>query len=259
MNKTKNILICNDDGADASGLYALIEIARDLGNVIVVVPEFPQSGMSHSITISKPLRAKLKTKESDYEFYTVPGTPADCIKIALNRLCKTKPDIVVSGVNHGSNSAISVIYSGTMGAAIEAALYGIPAIGLSILDYSAKPDFSIVKEYGKKIITTVLENGLPHQVSLNVNFPVCDRNSFNGFKICKQTQGVWNEHFDTRIDPYGNNYYWLTGVFKNEEPNNTNTDEWALENNFASIVPIKPNLTDIETLNIIKKWNLENE
>lgn len=257
--KIINILVCNDDGADAPGLQALINMVLPLGNVKVVVPEQPQSGMSHSITISKPIRAKLKEQKQGYEFYTVPGTPADCIKIALNRLCETRPDIVVSGINHGSNSAISVIYSGTMGAAIEAALYGIPAIGFSVLDYSVNADFSLVEKYGTKIIETVLKNGLPHQVALNVNFPVVEEKNFKGIKVCRQTQGVWNEDFDTRIDPYGGKYYWLTGVFKNEEPDSKDTDEWALRNNYASIVPVKPDLTDFDTLNIINKWDLENE
>jgi 5'-nucleotidase len=255
----KNILVCNDDGADAKGLHALIEMVKPYGDVIVVVSETAQSGMSHSISISKPLRAVLRQEDIGYKFYTVAGTPVDCVKLALNQLCEVKPDIMVSGINHGSNAAISVVYSGTMGAAIEAALFGVPSIGFSLLDFSPNANFELVQKYGLSIFETVLKNGLPNQVALNVNFPVIDEKQFNGIKICRQTSGVWKEEFDVRVDPFGRKYYWLTGSFHNLEPLAEDTDEWALKNNFASVVPVLPNFTDSESMKLLKNMNLENE
>lgn len=259
LGTRKNILICNDDGVRAKGLSALIDMVRPYGNVLVVAPEIGQSGMSHSISISKPLRADLLEESEGLKIYSINGTPADCVKIAVNQLCEQKPDIMLSGINHGSNSAISLIYSGTMGAAVEAALLGIPSIGYSVEDHSPNADFSLVKKHGLKIFTSVLEHGLPHQVSLNVNFPVVSENDFNGIKICRQTRGVWDESFDERIDPFGGKYYWLTGSFKNEEAKAVDTDEWALKNNYASVVPVFPDYTEYNTIEIIKKWNIHHE
>ncbi len=252
MSKRKLILVSNDDGIDAKGLAELIEIVKPYGDVFVVAPETGQSGMSHSISILTPLRAKCYEKSEHLTRYAVNGTPVDCIKLGMNQLLDRKPDLVVSGINHGSNSAISVVYSGTMGAAIEAAFYGIPSIGFSLLNHSSNADFSVVKANAHKIIEDVLENGLPKQVALNINFPAISPDEFNGYKICKQTMGVWKEDFEKRTDPYGGNYYWLTGLFDNYEPENTESDEWALKNNYASIVPVKADLTEYNTIEILK-------
>lgn len=248
----KLIFVSNDDGVDAAGLKALINLVKPYGEVFVVAPETGQSGMSHSISLLKPLRVKTHLKENNLTVCSVPGTPVDCVKLALNQLLPRKPDIMVSGINHGSNSAISVIYSGTMGAAIESSLYGIPSIGFSLLDHSANADFKLAAKYSEKIFNAVLQNGLPVGISLNVNFPVVSEKDFKGIKVCKQTQGVWKEEFEKRKDPYGMDYYWLTGKFLNFEPDNENTDEYALNNNYASVVPVRADLTDYDMINKLK-------
>ncbi len=253
MKDRKLILVSNDDGVDANGLENLINMVLPFGDVIVVAPEKGQSGMSHSISLLGPLRTRKIKTTKELSIVAVSGTPVDCVKLAINQLVPRFPDLMVSGINHGSNSAISVIYSGTMGAAIEASLYGIPSIGFSVLDHSHDADFRLVVKHGPKIIKDVLENGLPDQVALNVNFPVIDDNDFKGFKICKQTTGVWKEEFIKRVDPYGGDYYWLTGEFLNFEPENEESDEWALAHNYASIVPVKIDFTEYNTINELKK------
>ncbi len=253
MKDRKLILVSNDDGVDARGLENLINMVLPYGDVFVVAPEKGQSGMSHSISLLEPLRTRKIKIGTELSIIAVSGTPVDCVKLAINQLLPRKPDLMVSGINHGSNSAISVIYSGTMGAAIETSLYGIPSIGFSVLDHSKDADFSLVVKHGTKIIEDVLENGLPPQVSLNVNFPVTDEKNYRGFKICKQTTGVWKEEFDKRTDPYGGDYYWLTGDFHNFEPGNEESDEWALANNYASVVPVKIDFTEYNTINELKK------
>ncbi len=250
------ILVSNDDGIDAKGLKNLIDMVTPLGDVFIVAPERGQSGMSHSISLLKPLRVRYLKKSEELTICAIPGTPVDCVKLGINRLLPRRPDIVVSGINHGSNSAISVIYSGTMGAAIEASLYGIPSIGFSVLDHKPDANFSLAVKHGARLITKVIEEGLPYQVSLNVNFPVIDYKDFKGFRICKQTTGVWKEDFEKRVDPYGGDYYWLTGSFHDDEPDNQETDEWALRNNYASIVPIKIDFTEYNTINKLKNWNI---
>ncbi len=253
MKGRKLILISNDDGIDARGLKSLIEMVKPFGDIFVVAPEQGQSGMSHSISLLEPLRTITVNSSDGVEIVSVKGTPVDCVKLALNQLLPRNPDLMVSGINHGSNSAISVIYSGTMGAAIESSLYGIPSIGFSVLDHKKTADFSIAIKYGRKVVEDVLENGLPEQVALNVNFPVVSEADFKGFKICKQTTGVWKEEFIKRTDPYGGDYYWLTGDFNNFEPNNEESDEWALNHNYASIVPVKIDFTEYKTINELKK------
>lgn len=253
VEERKMILVSNDDGVDARGLLNLIEMVRPYGDVYVVAPERGQSGMSHSISLLEPIRTKKIKQTKELSIVSVPGTPVDCVKLAINQLLPRKADLMVSGINHGSNSAISVIYSGTMGAAIEASLYGIPAIGFSVLDHSTNADFSLALKHGPRIIEDVLQNGLPNQVCLNVNFPVVSEKDFKGFKVCKQTTGVWKEEFEKRIDPYGGEYYWLTGNFHNFEPTNEESDEWALVNNYASIVPVKIDFTEYNTVTELKK------
>ncbi|HOZ30730.1 MAG TPA: 5'/3'-nucleotidase SurE [Bacteroidales bacterium] len=253
MKNRKLILISNDDGIDARGLQSLIEMVKPYGDLYVVAPEQGQSGMSHSISLLEPLRTKKVKTEKNIEIISVKGTPVDCVKLAINQLLPRKPDLMVSGINHGSNSAISIIYSGTMGAAIEASLYGIPSIGFSVLDHKKTADFNLAVKYGRKVVEDVLENGLPEQVALNVNFPVVAESDFKGFKVCKQTTGVWKEEFERRTDPYGGDYFWLTGDFNNFEPENIEADEWALANNYASIVPVKIDFTEYKTLNELKK------
>jgi len=253
------ILISNDDGYRAKGLEALIQMAKPLGRVVVVAPSEGRSGMSHAITIKDPLRIRRQKRTDDVELYSVNGTPVDCIKLAMSQVLKTTPDIILSGVNHGSNSSVSVFYSGTMGAAIEGCLYGIPSIGFSLLDFMPDADFTGAVEYGKPIIESVLANGLKRGVCLNVNFPAIPAEEIKGVRVCRQNMGTWREEFDKRTDPRGIDYYWLTGYFHNEEPEATDTDEYALANGYVSVVPIRADLTDmaeVETLS--KSFNLDN-
>jgi 5'-nucleotidase len=250
------ILVTNDDGFRATGIGALIEMVKPFGRVVVVAPEEGNSGMSHAITIKTPLRIKKRSRADDVELYTVNGTPVDCVKLAMNQLFKNNPDLIVSGINHGSNSSVSIFYSGTMAATIEGSLYNIPSIGFSLLDYGSNPDFSSAIEFGKTIVQSVLENGISKGTCLNVNFPVLPNNEIKGIKICRQNSGIWKEEFDKRTDPRGKEYYWLTGYFHNNEPEADDTDEWALANGYISIVPISTDLTAYKDIDRLNQWNI---
>ncbi|MDI3526861.1 MAG: 5/3-nucleotidase [Tenuifilum sp.] len=252
------ILVTNDDGYKAAGIKALVEMVKPFGRVVVVAPEEAQSGMSHAITIKTPLRLSEKSSEDDVSFYTVNGTPVDCVKLAMSQLfSKRLPDLVVSGINHGSNSSISIIYSGTMAAAVEGCLYGVPSIGFSLLDYSEFPDFSGAIEYGRVIVDRVLTEGLSAGCCLNVNVPVLPLNSIKGIRFARQNRGTWREEFEKRTDPRGEDYYWLTGYFHNDEPNATDTDEYWLKEGYVSVVPIQIDLTNYKELQRLKSWSLE--
>lgn len=258
MSESQNkplILVTNDDGVEAKGLQAMIEAIRPLGSVVVVAPADPQSGMSHAITVKVPLRITKLRDEEDLTVYRCYGTPVDCVKMALNHLLPKKPDLLLSGINHGSNSAASVFYSGTMGAALEGCINEIMSIGYSLLNLDHDADFSTAQYYVDIITRMVLKNGLPKTVCLNVNIPDVAREKITGIKICRQNKGFWREEFDQRIDPAGKHYFWLTGVFHNTEPQATDTDEWALNNNFVSVVPLKTDLTCHDSLNVLNTWN----
>jgi 5'-nucleotidase len=258
MNMPNNkplILISNDDGYQAKGLAALIKVAKTYGKVVVVAPEKGESGMSHAITMKHPLRITKHIKEADFELYSVNGTPVDSVKIGLNQILDRKPDLILSGINHGSNASISVIYSGTLGAAREGCLNGVPSIGFSLLNHDKDADFSSVVHFLPQIISNVLENGLADQSFLNVNVPDVKLEDIKGIKICRKTKGVWKEEYEKRTDPHGGTYYWLTGSFKNFEPEATDTDEWALENNYVTIVPSQIDSTSYTELERITKWN----
>lgn len=252
------ILISNDDGYRAKGLEALIEMAKPLGRVVVVAPSEGRSGMSHAITIKDPLRIRKHNRTDNVELYSVNGTPVDCIKLAMSEVLKTTPDVILSGINHGSNSSVSVFYSGTMGAAIEGCLYGVPAIGFSLLDFLPDADFSGAVKYGKPIVEAVLAKGLDRGICLNVNVPAIPASQIKGVKVCRQNLGTWREEFDKRTDPRGIDYFWLTGYFHNEEPEATDTDEYALSNGYISIVPIKADLTDnAQVANLATRLNID--
>jgi len=256
--KKTTILVTNDDGFRSAGIEALVEMVKPFGNVVVVAPEEGHSGMSHAITIKTPLRLKKHKRTDDVDFYSVNGTPVDCVKLAMNQLFTSKlPDLVVSGINHGSNSSISIIYSGTMAAAIEGCLYGVPSIGFSILDYDETPDFTATIEYGRLIVRNVLENGLTPGSCLNVNVPVLPLKSVKGIKVTRQNKGTWREEFEKRTDPRGVDYYWLTGYFLNEEPNATDTDEYWLNEGYITVVPVHVDLTDYKELDRIKSWRFD--
>jgi 5'-nucleotidase len=254
MKEEKLILITNDDGVDAKGIIALAEAMEPLGKVVVIAPVEPQSGMSQAITVKHPLRTK-KSKINGYERFAVNGTPTDCVKLAINRLLPRKPDLLVSGINHGSNSSASVLYSGTLGATLEGCLNNIPSIGFSLISFDQDADFNVAIKYAQLIAEKVLENGLPQNIGLNVNIPYAKENEIKGIKICRQTMGYWQEEFEKRTDPHGRDYYWLTGEYFNQEPDAPDTDEWALKNNYIAIVPLHIDLTSYTTLELLKTWN----
>ena len=228
------ILVTNDDGINAPGIRTLISIMKDIGDIVVVAPDSPQSGMGHAITINSTLHSsRITPKDAEITEYSCSGTPADCVKLAINELMPRKPDLCVSGINHGSNSSINVIYSGTMSAAIEAGIEGVPAIGFSLLDYRWNADFEQSKNFISMITLNALNNGIPKGVVLNVNIPSVRKSDIKGVKICRQAMAYWIEEFDKRKNPLGQEYYWLTGKFINEDLGE-DTDEWALNNNFIS-------------------------
>ena len=251
------ILVTNDDGINAPGIRTLVSVIKDIGDVIVVAPDSPQSGMGHAITINSTLHSsRITPKNSEIIEYSCSGTPADCVKLAINELMPRKPDLCVSGINHGSNSSINVIYSGTMSAAIEAGIEGVPAIGFSLLDYSWNADFSHSKDFIRKITLNALNNGIPKGVVLNVNIPAVKKSDIKGVKICRQAKAYWVEEFDKRKNPLGQEYYWLTGKFVNKDQGE-DTDEWALKNNYISIVPVEFDLTAHHAIQGLNEWDFK--
>lgn len=258
MKKEKpTILVVNDDGIDAPGIRALIGVMKEIGNVVVVAPDSPQSGMGHAITIAKPLRLDKVNIYPDVEMYKSSGTPVDCVKLAVNKVFQgQKPDLCVSGINHGLNHSISVIYSGTMSAAVEGAIENIPSIGFSYDDFTYDADFSKCLPYVKTIALQVLEHGLPQGTLLNVNFP--NTSKMEGIKICRQANAKYAEEFDERLDPHKRNYYWLTGVFQLNDFGE-DTDVWALQNNYVSVVPVQFDLTAHHAINLLNSWNFDVE
>ena len=251
------ILVTNDDGITAPGIRALISVMSEIGTVVVVAPDKPQSAMGHAITLNSTLFInKVSLENAIVTEYSCSGTPVDCVKLAVNEILHQKPDLCVSGINHGSNSSINVIYSGTMSAAVEAGIEGIPAIGFSLLDYDWNADFDAIKPSIKKITLEVLEKGMPSNVVFNVNFPKLKENEIKGIKICRQAKAIWMEKFDKRITPQGKDYYWLTGEFVNQDKGE-DTDEWALENGYISVVPVQFDLTAHHTIQQLNTWNLK--
>lgn len=242
MKNKPLILVTNDDGIQAKGLRKLISLMRDLGEVVVIASEHPMSGMGHAVTIETPLRSRLVNEEVGYKEFQTNGTPVDNVKMGKHTILERTPDLVVSGINHGSNSAINIIYSGTMGAALEAAIDHIPAIGFSLLDYHPDADFDHLDQYIKNITTKVLNEGLPNGVCLNVNFPKKSGDSIKGIKVCRQAEARWVEEFEEREDPFRKKYYWLGGRFENGDLR-SNTDEKALAENYVSVVPVNYDFT----------------
>lgn len=256
MKKKPLILVTNDDGISAPGIRALISVMKTIGDVVVVAPDSPQSATGHAITINNTLFINKVNIDPDIEQeYSCSGTPVDSVKFAVHEILKRKPDLCVSGVNHGSNSSINVIYSGTLSAAVEAGIEGIPAIGFSLLDYDWNADFEPTKAFIKKIALQVLENGLPDGVILNVNFPKLKEKEIKGIKVCRQAKAIWEERFDKRTNPQGRDYYWLTGEFITLEDGN-DTDEWALANGYVSLVPVQFDLTAYHAMQLLNTWKL---
>jgi 5'-nucleotidase len=238
----QTILVTNDDGITAKGIQSLKRIAINYGNVTVVAPDKPQSGMGHAITLGNTLRALKVPSDLNINEYACSGTPVDCVKLAVAHLLPSKPTLVLSGINHGSNSAISVIYSGTMSAAVEGAIEGVASIGFSLCSHDVDADFMQYEPYIRKVIDHVITTGLDAGICLNVNIPDVPVAQIKGIKVCRQAKAVWVEKFDQRTDPMGNPYYWLTGYLHNEDLAN-DTDEYALAHNYISVVPVQYDLT----------------
>ena len=250
MDKGKPvILITNDDGITAPGIRALVEAVKSLGTVVVVAPDSPQSGMGHAITIGTPLRLNKVDVFDGIESWQCSGTPVDCVKLARDKILHQKPDICLSGINHGANHSINLIYSGTMSAAMEAAIEGIPSAGFSLLDFKFDADFTVAKKVVRSIATQMLSEKMPEHLLLNVNIPKVTEAGFKGMKLCRQAYAKWEENFDHRVDPRGKDYYWMVGKFVNMDEGE-NTDVQALQDGYASIVPVKFDLTDYK----IKEW-----
>ncbi len=250
------ILLTNDDGIQAPGLRKLIEFVKPLGDIVVVAPDKPQSGMGHAITITSPLHLHKIRGAHDHPEYSCSGTPVDCVKLGIDKILHRKPDLLVSGINHGSNASINIIYSGTMSAALEGAMEGIPSIGFSLIDYAWDAPFDHAAPYVVSVVQGVLNNGLPEGVCLNVNFPSASRGDIKGLKVCRQAMAHWKEEFDQRKDPHGRDYYWLTGVFENND-HGEDTDEWALKNQYVSVVPVHFDFTAHHAIETIKNWKID--
>lgn len=247
------ILVVNDDGITAPGIHALVDAVKDLGEVVVVAPDSPQSGMGHAVTIGLPLRLDKVSEFEGIDSWQCSGTPVDCVKLARDKILHRKPDLCVSGINHGANHSINIIYSGTMSAAMEAAIEGVPSIGFSLLDYTFNADFTVAKMVANSLAKRMLQEKMPEHMLLNVNIPKALPQTFRGMKICRQAYAKWAEEFEHRVDPRGKDYYWMTGKFINMDKGNE-TDVQALKDGYASVVPVKFDFTDTH----IKSW-LETE
>ncbi|MEO7523963.1 MAG: 5'/3'-nucleotidase SurE [Ferruginibacter sp.] len=249
------ILITNDDDITSKGIRSLVEAVKELGTVVVVAPDSPQSGMGHAITIGSPLRMNKMDLFDGVEAWQTSGTPVDCVKLAVDKILHRKPDLCLSGINHGANHSINVIYSGTMSAAMEASIEGIPSVGFSLLDYNYDADFTAAKQTVHKIVSSILNKKMEKHFLLNVNIPALPPEKIKGIKICKQAYAKYEEDFAERIDPHGKKYYWLTGEFKNFDKGK-DTDVWALEHGYVSVVPVQFDLTNYTLKKQLEKSNL---
>ena len=252
-NRKPLILITNDDGYHAKGIVSLTEAMKGLGEIVVFAPDSPRSGMSSAISTSNPLRARLIHSEPGLTSYICNGTPVDCVKLALNEFMDRKPDLLVSGINHGSNAGISVLYSGTMGAALEGCVFNVPSIGFSLCDFTPDADFSATAAIARELAKKVLATGLPKGVCLNVNVPA---GKVEGTRVTTQTQGKWVNEYHRSKDGSGRDVFWMTGNFENWEAENENNDEWALANGYAAIVPVKIDMTAYDFMPTLKKWEI---
>jgi 5'-nucleotidase len=251
------ILITNDDGITSPGIRNLVEAVKELGKVVVVAPDKPQSGMGHAITIGHPLRMNKVEIFEGVESWQTSGTPVDCVKLAVDKILHRKPDLCLSGINHGANHSINVIYSGTMSAAMEASIESIPSIGFSLLDYNYEAEFEPARYYVHKIVSSLLKKKMDKHLLLNVNIPSVPMELIKGVKVCRQAYAKYQEDFKERKDPHGKKYYWLTGAFVNFDKGK-DTDVWALENNYVSVVPVQFDLTNYKLkLQLEKNWNIK--
>jgi 5'-nucleotidase len=249
------LFVTNDDGISSKGIKALIEVAKEFGDVVVVAPDKPQSGMGHAITVNQILRLEKAFIFENIDAYTCSGTPVDCVKLGIYEIMKKKPNLILSGINHGANYSSNILYSGTMSAAVEGAMENIPSIGFSLDDFNSDADFSEVQKWSQKLISKVLNEVFPQNVCLNVNFPRFDDVGYKGFEVCNQAHAFWEDRFDKRLDQFGKPYYWLTGEFVNGKEV-AGTDIETLSRGMISIVPTQFDMTAYNTIEQIKNWNL---
>jgi 5'-nucleotidase len=253
--KERLIFLTNDDGYSSKGMQSLIRIARQFGRVVVIAPEVAQSGMSHAFTMYSPLFLRKVQDADGVTVYALSGTPVDCVKVAFDHLLLGQQvDLVLSGVNHGSNAAVALLYSGTMGAAIEGSFYGCPSIGLSLTDHDLDADFTAAELWGERIVRRVLEQSSQKSLCLNVNIPAGTPESIRGIRVCRQARGLWRERFICRKDPRDRDYLWLTGDFINSEPDAEDTDEWALAHGYISVQPVHDGQTHYTQMEQVKRW-----
>ena len=258
-NQRPVILVTNDDGITAPGIRNLVESVADLGDVVVVAPDSHQSGMGHAITISNILRiSQHDFQMAGVEAYKTSGTPVDCVKLAIYKILKRKPDVLLSGINHGSNASINVIYSGTMSAAVEGALEDIPSVGFSLCDFAEDADFRASRDVVRTVTKQVLRHGTPKGTCLNVNIPKLAPADVKGLRVCRQAAGHWADSFEERQAPGGRTYYWMTGNFTDVDKGE-DTDEWALRNGYVSVVPVHYDLTAHHAISELNQWNLSFE
>ena len=255
MKNRPKILVTNDDGITSKGIFSLIQVAKEFGDVIVVAPDKPQSATGHSITIHHPLRLNKYINFDGVEAYSCSGTPVDCVKLAIYEILNGKPDLLLSGINHGENTSTNVLYSGTMSAAVEGAMENIPSIGFSLANFSVDAEFSGAQWAARQIISKSMEKNIPENTCLNVNVPDLPMDSLKGFRICRQAHAFWADRFDKRLDQFGKTYYWLTGEFSNMDTHE-DTDLTAMKNGFVSIVPTHFDMTAYQVLDKLKNWNL---
>ncbi|MDX1653495.1 MAG: 5'/3'-nucleotidase SurE [Brumimicrobium sp.] len=252
-NERPLILVTNDDGIESKGLRSLIEAVESFGDILIVAPDKAQSGMGHAITVNNILRLVESPLYPDYDAYTCSGTPVDCVKLAISEIMHRKPDVLVSGINHGENSASNVLYSGTMSAAVEGSMENIPSIGFSLLDHDTNADFEGSKWVVKQVIQRVLNNEFPRNICLNVNIPQLSQAEIKGFKVCRQAKAYWKDTFDKRKDNFGKTYYWLKGEFDRSDWSE-DTDIWALDNGYVSIVPTQYDMTAYHAISELNGW-----
>lgn len=249
------ILITNDDGLHARGIQHLMDVAQEFGDLVVMAPERNASGLSSSLTTQQPLRVHTQEETERRSVHTCSGTPVDCVKMAVEHFCPRRPSVVLSGINHGSNASINILYSGTMGAALEATTCGYPSIGFSLLSHNENAMWSPAEPYIKQVIEYVLSKGLPDNISLNVNIPILEKiPKLKGMRVCRSAAARWTDSFEKRVDPYGRDYYWLTGKFVCEDMSE-DTDQWALANGYISIVPCRPDFTDFSAVQQLQSLN----
>lgn len=249
------ILVTNDDGISSKGISTLIRAVKPFGDIVVVAPDSPQSGMGHAITIHDPIRLNPSDLHNVKQEFSTSGTPVDCVKLAVYEVLKSKPDLLVSGINHGANTATNVLYSGTMSAAVEGSMEGIPSIGFSLDSFDSDADFGVAAEVVRIVVQKALQNGLPENTCLNVNIPYISLEEHQGIHVCRQAHAFWEDRFESRKDQFGRPYFWLTGDFKDVEQSEESDLYW-ISKGYTTVVPTKFDMTAYEAIEQIQKWQL---